>query len=85
MSVYSFLYYFSLGYLIIAAIAYVILMLLIFLDKKKKFFNAITTQTSSRSVQIFSAIVSPMVMALGWIFFLIGAIWKSYAQTGKRM
>ena len=48
MSVYSFLYYFSLGYLIIAAIAYVILMLMIFLDKKKKFFNAITTQTSRR-------------------------------------
>ena len=63
-------------YLIIAAVIYVIVMLVIFLDKKKKFFNEVAEMSSLRSVQIFAAIVSPIVIALGWIFLIPYSVLK---------
>lgn len=66
--IYEFLYYFSLAYLGIAGFIYVITMLIIFLDKKKTYFNAIAGMTNRKFTQIFAAIISPMILALGWPF-----------------
>ena len=66
--IYSCLYYFSLAYLLIAGVVYVITLLAIFLDRKKRFFNNITELSPHRSVQIFTGLISPLILALGWIF-----------------
>ena len=68
MSVFHFLYYCSVAYLSIAAVIYVITMLAILLDKEKRFFNEVAGMSRLRGVQIFTAIVSPIILALGWVF-----------------
>ena len=62
------LYYFSLAYLLIAGVIYVITMLIILLDKEKRYFNSIAGLSRRRSVQIFAGLLSPLILALGWIF-----------------
>ena len=66
--IYDCLYYFSLAYLLIAGVIYVITMLIILLDKKKRYFNDIAGLSRHRSVQIFAAFLSPLILAIGWIF-----------------
>ena len=66
--IYDCLYYFSLAYLLIAGVVYVIILLAIFLDKKKRYFNNIAGLSHRRSVQIFTALLSPLILAIGWIF-----------------
>ena len=66
--IYDCLYYFSLAYLLIAGVIYVITMLIILLDKKKRYFNDIAGLSRHRSVQIFAGILSPLILAIGWIF-----------------
>ena len=66
--VFNFLYYFAVVYLTIAGIIYLITVLIILLDKKKRFFNEISGMSQHRSVQILAAITSPMILAIGWIF-----------------
>ncbi len=62
------LYYLSLSYLLIAGIVYVITLLIIFLDKKKRFFNEVVSFSSNRAVQMITAFISPVIFALGWVF-----------------
>lgn len=68
MSIFNCLYFLALSYLIIAAVIYVITVLIIFLDKKKRYFNSISEMSSSRPVQIITAMITPLIMALGWVF-----------------
>lgn len=62
------LYYLSLSYLAIAGIVYVITLLIIFLDKKKRFFQNIASLSSNYAVQMITAFLTPLVFALGWVF-----------------
>ena len=62
------LYYLSLSYLVIAAIVYIITLLVIFLDKEKRFFGHVASLSSNRAVQMFTAFLTPAVFALGWLF-----------------
>ena len=66
--IYDCLYYFSLAYLLIAGVIYVITLLIILLDKEKRYFNSISGLSRHRSVQIFAGLLSPLILALGWIF-----------------
>ena len=66
--VYDLLFYFASAYLIIAGIVYIVTLLIIFLDKQKRFFDHVARLSSNRSVQIITAILTPAVFALGWIF-----------------
>ena len=66
--IFNVLYYFSMAYLIIAGVIYVVTLLIIFLDKKKRYFNNIAGLSHRRSVQIFTAFLSPLILAIGWIF-----------------
>ena len=67
-SIYNFLYYFSLVYLAIAGLVYVITVLIILFDKKNIFFKEIASRTNRRPVQIFAVFTAPLIFALGWIF-----------------
>ncbi len=66
--IYDCLYYLSLAYLLVAGVIYVITLAIIFLDKKKRFFNNIAGSSPHRSVQIVTAFLSPLILAIGWIF-----------------
>lgn len=66
--IYDCLYYFSLAYLLIAGVIYVITMLIILLDKEKRYFNSIAGLSRHRAVQIFAGLLSPLILAIGWIF-----------------
>ena len=66
--IYDCLYYFSMAYLLVAGVIYAITLAVIFLDKKKRFFNNIAGLSPRRSVQIFAAFLSPLILAIGWIF-----------------
>ena len=62
------LYYFSLAYLLIAGVIYVITVLIILLDKQKRYFNSIAGLSSNRAIQIFAGLLPPLILAIGWIF-----------------
>ena len=62
------LYYLSLSYLDIAGSVYIVTLLVIFLDKKKRFFDNVASLTSNHAVQMITAILTPLVFALGWVF-----------------
>lgn len=62
------LYYLSLSYLLIAGIVYVITLLIIFLDREKRFFNNVAAISSNRAVQMITAFLTPVIFALGWVF-----------------
>ena len=62
------LYYLSLSYLAIAGIVYVITLLVIFLDKKKRFFQHVASLSSNYAVQMITAFMTPLIFALGWVF-----------------
>ena len=66
--VFNFLYYFALVYLGIAGVIYLITMLIILLDKKKTYFNHLAGMSSRRWLQILVGILSPIILAVGWIF-----------------
>lgn len=66
--VFNFLYYFALVYLGIAGVIYLITMLIILLDKKKSYFNHLAAMSFPRWVRILIGILSPIILAVGWIF-----------------
>ena len=69
--IYDCLYYLSLAYLLVAGVIYVITLAIIFLDKKKRFFNSFAELYPHRSDQIVAAFLSPLIFALARMDILV--------------
>ena len=64
---YQFLYYFSVAYLAVAALVYVILLISLFWFDKNKHAREIE---GSKAFYFCLVVISPVLMSLFWIFFL---------------
>ena len=71
---YQFLYYFSVAYLAIAALVYIVLLILLFsgFDERK---HARGHETN-KLFYFNLVVISPVVLALFWIFFLPSILMK---------
>ena len=67
--IYHILLYFSIGYLSVAALAFLVSIMAVLLDKKGRFFEDMDPEDTVWN--FLMTLFVPLIMGLGWVFFLL--------------